>query len=77
MAEHTQGKLYVSRSSDSAAIYGENEIVGAAHGGTLQRAQANARRLVAAWNACQGWETEVLEDSEVSLLKAKESPVAE
>lgn len=57
--EHTQGRLYADKLQDRDAC---NVF---AHGGTSAlftiSPESKARRLVACWNACEGYPTEVLE----------------
>ncbi len=85
MAEHTQGRLKVDQFH--GRIYLDTEDTEESNGLHIadvegddlispEVAMANARRLAACWNACQEWDTEVLEDCKVAFLKAKDSPSA-
>lgn len=63
--EHTRGPLRCVNENANGGIdlriLGGDELVTRIIGGTLDRKLANARRLVALWNACEGLSTEVLE----------------
>jgi hypothetical protein len=78
MSKHTQGKLKqrtgypldITRPDEHYAFARAYRVT------TLDNAEANARRLVAAWNACDGIETETLEahglaSATTKLMKAK------
>lgn len=71
MTQHTQGRLHtgaeIAGTSLDRVIYAESRWSVAEskwHGDSIitkQEAKANALRLVACWNACEGFETETLE----------------
>ncbi len=75
MAEHTQGKLRVNGWFIEAegGPLGSTEIVADLVDGG--RRTANARRLVAAWNLCEEFPTEVLENGIAVVIQPRESPV--
>lgn len=65
-AQHTPGKVHVSDAARGLVVYDEAgwaiadaKVFHARH--SLEEAQANARRLAACWNACDGLSTEALE----------------
>jgi hypothetical protein len=69
MAAHTNGKLFVEcQSSDMIEIQTETGRSIAFVGDDDDRVD-NARRLVAAWNACEGISTEELEDGAIQKLR--------
>ena len=62
--QHTQGRLIARMPSDE--LHAIRDIRGrivadVGYSETTERDMANARRLVAAWNACEGISTEALE----------------
>lgn len=57
-AQHTQGQLHIDVHGN---IIGGGKLVAFPGGADGQPQQANARRLVACWNTCEGYETEELE----------------
>lgn len=61
MIEHTEGRLTASEILDDGRygiLSAENEII---VGVSSKLTEANARRLVACWNACVGVETAIIE----------------
>lgn len=67
MSEHTTGPLreqggdqYLSIVADDHGVICEL-FIGGSNPERIKRQLANARRIVAAWNACKGIETETLE----------------
>ncbi len=84
MAEHTKGKLVVVKFEKCTFIDTEDTEesnglrIADCDGDDLispEVARANARRLVACWNVCEGFTTEELE-SQVAWLENTESPIA-
>ena len=77
-ANHTPGRLFVSEETPAGTecFYNPDlylEIVGYGTigeigGGQPDERRANARRIVAAWNACEGLSTEALESGVVREL---------
>lgn len=59
MSEHTQGKLRLSTQYADAELRDDAGVLVAVV--SLRGRASDARRLAAAWNACQGIPTEVLE----------------
>ena len=67
MSEHTKGRLVIEKSSMFQANDESGKIVASGI-----ESKANARRLVACWNACERISTEALEDGcEPMLANAK------
>ncbi len=77
MAEHTKGRLHVRSDKRMIELIAEGSIRIARTESNSPEDQANARRLVTCWNACEGISTELLEE-ETRLIDAMktESPVA-
>ncbi len=80
MTEHTGGRLHVRGEKRTIEIISEGPLpyVRIAHiGSNSPGDQANARRLVAAWNACEGLTTEDLESGrwQMTLMDIDDSPV--
>jgi hypothetical protein len=64
MTQHTQGRLKLS---ERGHIYSENlELVAVTQ--PARTTEANARRLVACWNACDGYDTDALESEDLMTL---------
>lgn len=68
--KHTPGKLYVTLDD---GVYGGRMIIADGRGPCIAEvmyadAQANARRLVACWNACAAIPTASLEDGAADIL---------
>ena len=61
--QHTQGRLHVDQNYTELVNIkcGDDWVAEATSHSTIQLNEANARRLVACWNACQGLSTELLE----------------
>ncbi len=79
MEKHTEGKLQVEIVGDTG---GENPVHVCEIGNDHVRVgeyitEANARRLVACWNACEGLDTETLESGRVTMVDATDNYVAE
>jgi hypothetical protein len=69
-AQHTQGLLHVGEMRESGLKIKHNRYLIAEVTSAFNHAvdEANAHRLVACWNACEGIPTEVLEGSMVTML---------
>jgi hypothetical protein len=73
MSQHTQGKLK-QRTGYPMDIVGPDEqyaFARAYRGTTLDNAEANARRLVVCWNACEGLPTDILEDDSIMKIVSR------
>lgn len=57
-AQHTKGLLHIDVHGN---IIGEGKLVAFPGSADGQPQEANARRIVACWNACQRFETDLLE----------------
>jgi hypothetical protein len=64
-AQHTQGRLHVDQNYTELVNIkcGDDWVAEATSHSTIQLNEANARRLVACWNACEGISTENLENN--------------
>jgi len=60
MAEHTKGRMTYEKEGISIAMKAGRELIARTTGVHYDN-EANARRLVACWNACQGIDTDLLE----------------
>ena len=65
MSKHTDGKMRWSKRNDGSLIYiiGDHKV-GAHAQGDIYINEADLRRIVACWNACEGLSTEALEQVE-------------
>jgi hypothetical protein len=70
MEQRTHGKLHITRHADRRAIYDEDEVRMARTAKHGDRNEADARYLVASWNACTaaGLSVEDLENGAVEKL---------
>ena len=63
MSEHTPGKLSLIGKQGTSMWSGDSIVAQINEPrSNAKLARANARRLVAAWNACEGFETDLLEN---------------
>jgi len=76
-AKHITGKLVVKNGWSIYGHYGQTPIADACINSWQDISEANARRLVACWNACEGIPTEILEDQQSSGLIAAEPDLLE
>jgi len=70
---HTQGRLTADKPRDDLHAIRDcrNRIVAdVGYSGTLTGDVANARRLAACWNACDGIATEILEAGKITTIAA-------
>ena len=61
MTQHTHGRLHVN--NDVGIYSSKGRLIASTHTSITQLGNADARRLVAAWNACEGIPNELLEQS--------------
>ncbi len=66
---HKNGLVFRTREEDLPELFYENDVA-TTTGPSTDRRKANARRIVAAVNACEGISTEALEDGVVADLLA-------